>query len=286
MKRLLLLLCLPVLGGCSQFGILERMGPLPRSINECSGMVPAGQGAVWVLEDGGNAAKLRKLDPQGQLLTSLEVENAENEDWEALTADDQGYLYIGDFGNNTNERKDLVIYRVPDPDRGVAQTLEAEAIAFRYPDQDRFPPKRAGMKFDAEAFFHHGDSLYLITKNRAVPFDGTATVYRIPDQPGEYRAEIVARLKLCGDARTCQVTDAALSPKGDRLVLLSYGKLFVYEAFSPSRLGDQQGRVIELRTNTQLEAVCFAADTLLYLADERSLRRGGNLYRLPLPRPE
>ena len=286
MKRPLLLLFLTVQVGCSQIGILDQMAPLPRSLNECSGMVSYDGKSVWVLEDGGNADKLRKLDTQGQLLASLEVKNGRNEDWEALTKDHKGYLYIGDFGNNSNERKDLVVYRVPDPNTAVGDSVLAEKIEFSYPDQHKFPPKKSKRNFDVEAFFHFGDSLYLITKNRAEPFDGTATVYRIPDVPGAYQAETLARLTLCDDARTCIITDAALSPKGDRLVLLSYGKLFVYEAFSPSRLGQQKGRMIELKTNTQLEAVCFASDTLLYLADERSLGRGGYLYRLPLPRPE
>jgi len=286
MKRpLFLLLFLSVLKGCSQFGMLEQMASLPRSINECSGMVSYDGQSVWVLEDGGNADKLRKLDLQGQLLASLEVKNGRNQDWEALTKDNKGYLYIGDFGNNENKREDLVVYRVPDPNTADSESVRAERIDFSYPDQRKFPPKKADRNFDVEAFFHFGDSLYLITKNRSEPFDGTATVYRIPDVPGEYQAQTVARLTLCDDARACIITDAALSPKGDRLVLLSYGKLFVYEAFSPSRLKTQKGRMIELKTNTQLEALCFASDTLLYLADERSLGRGGNLYRLPLPRP-
>lgn len=284
MKRMLLLLCLPVFWGCSQFGILDRMAPLPPSLNECSGIVSYDGQTVWLLEDGSNASKLRKLDLQGQILTSLEIDSARNEDWEALTKDNKGNLYIGDFGNNQNKRKDLVIYRLPNPNTAGKGSVEAEKIGFSYPDQRDFPPKKAGRYFDSEAFFHYGDSLYLVTKNRARPFDGTATVYRIPDLPGQYQAETVARIRLCDDARTCIITDAALSPKGDRLVLLSYGKLFVYESFAPSRLGGQKARMIELQTNTQLEAVCFASDTLLYLADERSLRRGGNLYRLPLPR--
>ena len=286
MNRTLLLLCLFPFWGCSQFGRLDRLAPLPRSINECSGMVSLDGQTVWVLEDGGNSSKLRKLDTRGEVLRNLDIEDAKNEDWEALTTDNRGNLYIGDFGNNNNERKDLVVYRMPLPKSAGQESVKAERIDFSYPDQLKFPPKKAGRNFDVEAFFHFGDSLYLITKNRADPFDGTATVYRLPDQPGQYQAETVARLRLCDDARTCIITDAALSPKGDRLVLLTYGKLFVYEAFSPSRLGQQEGRMIELQTNTQLEAVCFASDTLLYLADERSLGRGGNLYRLPLPRPK
>ena len=286
MKPLLLLPYLLPLWGCSQFGVLDSVTPLPRSVDECSGIYSYNGSTFWALEDGGNSNKRRERDTLGNILRSLEVDGVKNNDWEALTADTLGNLYIGDFGNNKNERTDLAIYRVPDPRALSEDQTTVQVIGFSYPDQKAFPPKKKGLFFDAEAFFYHGGFLYIITKNRARESDGTATVYRVPDQPGNYMAEIVARIRLCDDSRTCQVTDAALSPDGSRLVLLGYGKLWVYEPFSIDGLGRQQGRLIDLQTNTQLESVCFATDTLLLLADERSLGRGGNLYRMPLPRPE
>ncbi len=286
MNRILSLLYLLPLWGCSQFGALDRVTPLPRFLSETSGMYSYNSHTFWVLEDGGNAPLLRELDTLGTILRTLKVTQAENEDWEALTADSLGNLYVGDFGNNNNDREDLVIYRLPDPRALTGKQVKAEAIRFYYPDQKAFPPKKNEMFFDAEALFHHGSYLYVVTKNRARPSDGVATVYRIPDRPGIYPAEKVARLSLCDDPRTCQVTDAALSPDGSRLVLLGYGKLWVYESFDLASLGRLEGREIDLRANTQLEAICFASDSLLYLADERSLGRGGNLYRLPLPLPE
>lgn len=286
MNRVLSLLCLLPLWGCSQFGILERVAPLPRFINECSGMYSYNGQTFWVLEDGGNAPRLRELDTLGTIIRTLEIDQAENEDWEALTADSLGNLYIGDFGNNKNDRRDLAIYRIPNPATVEGEHATAETIRFHYPDQKAFPPKKDGLFYDAEALFHQNGFLYVVTKNRARPSDGVARVYRIPDRPGSYAAELVGQLRLCDDPRTCQVTDAALSPDGSRLALLGYGKLWVYETSALGGPGTPEGRQTELRANTQLEAVCFANDSLLYLADERSLGRGGNLYRLPLPRPE
>ena len=283
MNRLLSLFYLLPFCACSQYGVLNLVTPLPSSINECSGMYSYEGQTFWMLEDGGNSAKLREVDTLGAIVRTLEVEEIKNNDWEALTADAQGNLYIGDFGNNKNEREDLAIYKISDPRALKGKRATAEAIRFYYPDQKDFPPKKKGLFFDAEAFVHQGSYLYVITKNRSSASDGVATVYRIPDSPGYYAAEIVARLSLCDDPRTCQVTDAALSPDGTRLVLLGYGKLWVYETSDLSSLGNLEGREIDLKANTQLEAVCFASDSLLYLTDERSLGRGGNLYRLPLP---
>ena len=238
--------------------------------------------SVWVIEDSSNPDKIREVDTLGRLLTSFEVSEAKNRDWEALTTDSAGHLYIGDFGNNNNRRKNLKIYKLPDPRVEKGDKIKAESIEFSYPDQADFPPPKSRMRFDAEALFHFRDSLYIITKNRTVPFDGKADVYRVPDEPGAYQAEWLAAITLCPDQRSCQVTDAALSPDGTRLVLLGYGTLWTIDAFSPNP-ADWKPVMYALGASTQLEAICFVTDSLLYLADERRAGTGGNVYILPLP---
>ena len=56
------------------------------------------------------------INALGRLIAEFPVEGATNEDWEDITIDDAGNLYIGDIGNNKNERDDLRVYRVPEPD--------------------------------------------------------------------------------------------------------------------------------------------------------------------------
>ena len=46
----------------------------------------------------------------------LPVPGVRQVDWESLAQDPQGVLYIGDCGNNNNDRRDLTIYRF-DPRR-------------------------------------------------------------------------------------------------------------------------------------------------------------------------
>ena len=281
-----LILLAALLGcSCTQYGQLEYVCRLPGPVNEASGMITFDGKTVWIVEDGSNPDKIREVDSTGNLIREFEVDQARNKDWEAMTRDSLDRVYIGDFGNNQNYRDDLVIYRLPDPRSEPGDKIDAEAIRFTYPDQKKFPPKKKGRFFDAEALFHQGGYLYIISKNRAVPFNGMATVYRVPDQPGEYEAEIFARIPVCDDRRACQVTDAALSPGGNRLALLGYGSLWVYEDFANAGF-DQTPRKISLGTNTQLEGICFVTETLVYLTDERSVGRGGNLYRFALPLPE
>ena len=55
------------------------------------------------------------VNREGKVLGVFKVEGAEANDWEAIATDRQGNLYIGDFGNNRNTRRDLIIYQVREP---------------------------------------------------------------------------------------------------------------------------------------------------------------------------
>jgi len=271
--------------GCQPSDSLKAEAKLPKHINECSGMTTLEGKTLWVIEDGGNKDILYGLDLKGRVQREFKVSNAKNKDWEALTKDSLGNLYIGDFGNNGNRRKNLVIHKLPNPLLEKGDKIPARSIAFRYPDQKAFPPPFDDRRFDAEAFFHFGDRLFIITKNRSDPFDGTAHVYSIPDSIGTYTARKEFQFKTCEKRSRCSVTDAALSPNGNRLVLLGYGTLWVFEDFRERGFGKGPARMIDLGGRTQLEAISFIDDQLLYLADERVFKSGGNLYKFPLPYP-
>lgn len=283
MKQTIYLVLLLCCWSCAQYGQLQPLAPLPKGLNEVSGMITFSGRSVWVIEDSSNPDKIREVDTLGKVVTSFEVSNAKNRDWEALTTDLEGHVYIGDFGNNNNKRKKLRIYKLPDPREEKGDKIPAKTISFAYPEQKAFPPPEDQMRFDAEAFFHHQGYLYIITKNRSKPFDGTADIYRVPDQPGSYQAKKLGSITLCKDRMHCQVTDAALSPDGEKLVLLGYGNLWILDPFAPLRMAGQTLVPISLGANTQLEAICFANDQLLYLADEKKAGTGGNLYSLPMP---
>ncbi|MEJ2162348.1 MAG: hypothetical protein P8X60_03255 [Robiginitalea sp.] len=283
MRILIVLLSIVLVSGCVRNGRLNPSADLPKRLNESSGMTTLDGKTLWVIEDGGNADNLYGIDTTGSIVATFEVSNAKNKDWEALCNDTLGNLYIGDFGNNKSKRKDLVIHKLPNPHIEKGDKIPAKQIHFRYPDQESFPPPFSGRRFDAEAFFHYGDSLYIITKNQGDPFDGTAHIYSVPDQPGKYIATEILKFSTCNDRPSCRVTDAALSPDQNRLVLLGYGKLWIFENFGKKQFGKGPDRTIDLGATTQLEAICFVNDTLLYLADERRMRTGGNLYAFPLP---
>ena len=85
----------------------------PKKIKEVSGIkTTANSNLIWAIQDSGNPNEIYGIDQNGSVSKTISVTNAGNIDWEDITSDKEGNLYIGDFGNNDNERKDLAIYKI------------------------------------------------------------------------------------------------------------------------------------------------------------------------------
>jgi len=245
-------------------------------------MVAVDGEAVWIIEDSGNPDKIFKVDMKGKLLKEFKVKNARNHDWEALAQDPEGNLYVGDIGNNENHRQDLVIYKLPDPDKEKGDKIDAEPIYYRYPDQKAYPPKRKDFRYNAEALFYKEGFLYIVNKDMTRPFKGEARIYKVPAHPGKYKAELISIMNTCDDSRRCTITGADLSPDGKTLEFLSYGQLWVFRNFKGDDFASGSMDLIDLGASTQLEAVTFLDNRTLLLSDEWSGGSGMNLYTYTL----
>ena len=271
------------LTNCQDSGKLTVVSDLPPSLKENSGIVTYDGGkTIWVIEDSGNNDNIFKVGLDGKIIKHLDVKNAKNKDWEDLTKDKEGNLYIGDFGNNRNEREDLVIYKLPNPEKEKGDKIGVERIKFRYPQQKKFPPKDSKLYYDTEALFHWGNALYIITKNRTKPYDGKAMIYKVPDTKGEYEAEFIGAWKTCDNYRTCSATSADISPDGKTIAVLGYGLLWLITDFEFDNFSKGKVKQIDLELRTQLESVCFKDSNTIFLSDERSQATGNNLYSLKI----
>jgi hypothetical protein len=76
------------------------LADLPRDLNEVSGnqTLPHSK-LIWIHNDSGNASKIYGVSRKGTIVKELTID-AVNQDWEDITRDEKGNLYIGDFGNN------------------------------------------------------------------------------------------------------------------------------------------------------------------------------------------
>lgn len=238
--------------------------------------------SLWTLEDSGNKNKLYKIGKNGKSLAAITITDLANHDWEELTSDAQGNLYIGDFGNNNNARRDLAIYKIDKNQLGGKTAVTSAKIAFYYPEQTEFPPKKSKMMFDCEAFFEFGGNFYLFTKNRSAKFDGSFYVYKVPNRAGNHKAQLLGSLTTCSTYKKCAVTAADISPDGKKAVLLTGDKIFVITGFASDNFAKGKMQMHELGFASQKEGLCFTDNDNLLIADEKDKHTGGKLYQIKL----
>ena len=84
-------------------GDLKVIIDLPLTLSEVSGLeTDTNTDLLWMVNDSGNKPILYGLNLAGDIIKSIKI-NAKNRDWEDLTTDPEGNIYIGNFGNNDND---------------------------------------------------------------------------------------------------------------------------------------------------------------------------------------
>ncbi len=253
---------------------------LPKKLKEVSGIaLSKDKQTIWAIEDQGNKNRVYGLDMKGQQVADVLVENAENTDWEDITADTQGNIYIGDFGNNDNNRQDLAILKLDLQNTGQKTTKAVQTTRFHYEGQTEFPPKKSNWLYDCEAFVEMNGNFYLFTKNRSKGFDGTFLVFQVPNREGDFEAKLIGKLKLNGKYSDAAITSAAINSTKDKIVLLSHKNIHVLSGFKADDFNTAKIEKISLNHNSQKESVVFLNDKTLLIADEKDKDTGGKVYR-------
>jgi hypothetical protein len=262
-------------------GLLSPLYKLPDNLKEVSGISYAPENhLVWVIEDSGNKNKIYALDQKGNVANSLTIKKTKNIDWEEITKDGEGNLYIGDFGNNENVRKDLCIYKIAKAALDNKTTAPIYKVSFSYPEQNNFPPKKKELLFDVESFIELNGNFYLFTKNRSKGFDGTTLLYRIPNKEGFHQAELVGKYKTGNDFDNYAITSAAISPDQSKVVLLSHSRMWLFENFKEDDFFSGKISEFNLKHNSQKEGVCFKDNDRVLIVDEKTKGNGGMVYEV------
>lgn len=250
----------------------EKRGKIENpSIVESSGLVKSRQlpNIFWTHNDSGSSPHIFPIKGDGSTVdtasgndSGIEVTGAENVDWEDIALDDEGYLIIGDIGNNVSERKTLALYRVkePDPFRD-RKTAPVEKISIYFPEH-------SGDAFDSEALFCAEGSLYLLTKTRR----GKDTeLYRVDTKrPGKK----VPLIRIASFDFKSPVTGADTSADGRLLAVLTYDAIWLFERPTVSAnylVGKKRFFPFQI---WQAEAISFDEDMLLISTE------GGRLFEL------
>jgi hypothetical protein len=263
-------------------GVFETQRLQSEAIAESSGLVASRthEGVFWTHNDSGDEPRIFAINRRGEVLAEVAVLGAQHQDWEDIAIDDAGHLFLGDIGNNGNQRLDLTVYRVPEPDpHSDAQSVQVDrTLPFRYADQvvGRSPPN-----FDAEALIWHAGALYLFTKHRA---DTQSRLYRLEDRAGldDQVLQPLGTLELGApgmDPDLAQVTAADVSVDGRRIAVLTYGAihLFGLTGATPWPLTPIRRIALDPEEAQQTESIAWDGAALWFGNEQQSL------FRLPEP---
>lgn len=259
-------------------------------LSEVSGLAASRRhpGLYYAHNDSGGEPCVYVLDRRGAVRVTLRLSGASNVDWEDIAvapgAQPQSWdVCVADIGDNQAARREVVIYRFPEPELrdGPLEFLDVAARACRCTYE-------AGPS-DAEGFAVHpqtGDG-FIFTKR----LDGACDVYRLPAPwPGAGLARLrrVAALRLPEDVLPIGrlVTAADIAPDGKRLATRSYLGGWEWR-LSEAEQGDflsifrQKPVALRLAAEPQGEALCYAADgrALLTISEQRPTA----LYEVGLP---
>ena len=241
---------------------------LGNRVHETSGLI-WWDNQLWTHTDSGGKPALYAVDKStGKVLKIVTITNATNVDWEDIAQDDD-YIYIGDFGNNEHgNRKDLKIYKVKKSDVKSKTAVEAAVINFSYNDQTNFAAAYPdNTNFDCEAMIAYGDSLFLFSKDWV---DNKTRLYKLPKLPGTYTAVNIGELNVNG-----LITGATIIPNKRVIVLTGYNPLlmpFIYLLydFTGDRFFAANKRKIGIKQSfLQVEGICYLTDTNFYISNER-----------------
>ncbi len=240
---------------------------LGSTLVENSGMV-FWNDKLWMHNDGGGAAAIYETDTSGTILRTITVSNAVNEDWEDIAQDDT-YLYIGDFGNNnTGNRTNLKIYRVLKADVLATNSVMAEIISFSYPEQVLGASTSNSTDYDCEAMVVKNGKIYLFTKQWV---SQRTSLYELPATPGSYGALLLFTENVGG-----LITGADIDVSKNMIVLTGYNApflnrfIYLMYDFTTNAFFGANKRKITVSGSRQTESVAFRNEEYIYIANENS----------------
>ena len=243
-----------------------------QSVKESSGIVASRLSAeiFWTHNDSGDGPFVYAFDRAGKHRGVWRITGATAVDWEDIAIGPgpvrgRSYLYIGDIGDNSKKRDEVIVYRVREPsiapkdssstNGNPRATQPADVIRLKYPDG----------KHDAETLLVHpstGD-LYIVTKvTRA-----SARVYKLKaplPKGGLSTLAFVGEFQFPNMLKGF-ITGGEISPDGRRVILCDY--LAACELVLPNKRGvafddvwKQSPLLINAGTRRQGESICYRRD--------------------------
>lgn len=240
-------------------------------LQEASGLAVsfANPGHLWTHNDSGGEPALYLINEKGEVVLTLNLQGAENIDWEdmAITRDGTGIIYVGDIGDNRAERRRRVIYRINEPKLGASDemTVPSERMVYQYAEGAR----------DSETLMvdpFTGDLVLLTKREKQI------LVYTFPFESGT-----TTTISAKGSMDLTQLTAGDINENGDVLIK-SYDQVFLLknENETPiiNLLLEGSMQLVDYEVEKQGEALTWSRDAKsFYLLSEWNHNRPQPLYR-------
>lgn len=260
----------------SQGYLLENKTRLSDTLSESSGLIQI-DGKFFTHGDSGDEPIVYEIDTLTGCINSMyKVPGATNIDWEEITRDDS-FVYIGDFGNNAGNRKNLVVYKLRIQDLLNRDTAALVGkIGFSYANQTDFSNKTFQTNFDAEAMIATDSGLYIFTKNWG---NFKTYVYKCPKETGAYSIRLVDSFNIGG-----LTTGASYLKNTDQLILCGYTFNAPFVLICDSFLKNGFFRKVKRQSfdelgNIQIEAIAHLDANRVFLTSEK-LNQNSTLHEL------
>ncbi|MBI1319939.1 MAG: hypothetical protein GC168_13505 [Candidatus Hydrogenedens sp.] len=290
-KRILLTFTLAALTAsaedCPKFQPAESLpSPALAGLREISGIVASRryEGVFWVHNDSGDTARIYALGADGAHLGTFNLAGASARDYEDIAlgpGPESGadYLYVGDIGDNDQERPAITVYRVAEPvvDKDAAPADAAltgvEAFELRYPGA----PESV---YNAETLLvDPADGTVLIVTKDLGAEAGLSHVFAAPNPlnpAGPNTLTEVATLNF-GPGRAHQITGGDIRGDGREVALRTYSLIYLWPRLAGAGWAEVFGQApckVIPGIEPQGEAVCFAADGInLYTVSEAAKKK-------------
>lgn len=246
---------------------LAKLGDIANELEEVSATeMVKGSNLIWTLEDSGNKNNIYGLDFKGNIVKDIDISNAKNNDWEDLTSDEFGNLYIGDFGNNNRKRKKFTIYKILNV-INLTDKTEAKIITFTLPKDKKSK--------DFEAFFLWKNNFYIFSKE-----EKKTMVFKVQNTVGKQKAKFVCDIKF--DGKHNRVTSADINTKNSEIILLNHDKVIKINNFQSDDFSTGSLNIKDFEHVSQKEGICYKDDFTVFITDEYNNKTGGNLYKFKL----
>lgn len=286
------------MGFAQTFVTPTKIGTLDNILSEPSGLIvhyntSNGHFEYWAHNDKGLPDSIYSFQIDNIAAMNRIIDtNIPFVDWEDMTSDDDGNIYIGDFGNFNNPATELQIVKIPDPNTYGGSTLPSyEIIEFVYPDVGYM---------DCEAMLHLDGFIYIFTKrvdeNQNPNLEeGFVYCLRIPDTPppsgSVYTAEPWGSFQTifpedipgsppAGDGDAYRIGSAALSPDKKKMVMNSYNRLWIFSCFEGSDFFNGSVEYVTFDTR-QFEGITFINNHELIIAKEGKIPDDGMQTNFP-----